>query len=222
MRILAVIGALAIIFGLGAALFFFGGCYSVAATVEDPAVVHWALTNVRPASIERHATDQPPASININDPATVQAGAHAYAARGCTNCHGGPGVHLGEVLGRAAARPARPQGRRHALSAAQLFWVIKNGINMTGMPSFAQAGVRTTRSGRSWRSSQSYPASRTPTTRRGRPSWQRPRRLHRANSSSPCPITRDHDPQPRSARARGFAGATAVATPPAIPARTAQ
>ena len=25
---------------------------------------------------------------------------------------------------------------------AQLFWVIKNGINMTGMPSFAQAGVQ--------------------------------------------------------------------------------
>ena len=25
---------------------------------------------------------------------------------------------------------------------SQLFWVIKNGINMTGMPSFAQAGVK--------------------------------------------------------------------------------
>ena len=25
--------------------------------------------------------------------------------------------------------------------SAELFWVIKNGINMTGMPSFAQAGV---------------------------------------------------------------------------------
>jgi hypothetical protein len=27
-------------------------------------------------------------------------------------------------------------------SPAQLFWVVKNGINMTGMPSFALAGVK--------------------------------------------------------------------------------
>ena len=28
------------------------------------------------------------------------------------------------------------------LSPGQLFWVIKNGINMTGMPSFAEAGAQ--------------------------------------------------------------------------------
>jgi Cytochrome C oxidase, cbb3-type, subunit III len=28
------------------------------------------------------------------------------------------------------------------LSPAQLFWVVKHGINMTGMPSFEQAGVK--------------------------------------------------------------------------------
>ena len=65
MRILAVIGALAIIVGIGAAVFFFGGFYSVAGTAEDPAIVTWALTQVRTASINRHADDQPPASINI-------------------------------------------------------------------------------------------------------------------------------------------------------------
>jgi hypothetical protein len=39
MRILAIIGVLAIIAGIGAAVFFFGGFYSVAGTAEDPAVV---------------------------------------------------------------------------------------------------------------------------------------------------------------------------------------
>jgi len=39
MRILAVIGALAIVVGIGAATFVFGGSYSVAATAEDPALV---------------------------------------------------------------------------------------------------------------------------------------------------------------------------------------
>ncbi len=69
MRILATIGALAIILGLGAAVFFFGGFYSVAGTSEDPAIVNWALVKVRTASINRYAHDQPPASIN--EPASV-------------------------------------------------------------------------------------------------------------------------------------------------------
>ena len=50
MKLLALIGALAILVAIAAAVYFFGGFYSVAATQEDPAVVKWALTNVRTAS----------------------------------------------------------------------------------------------------------------------------------------------------------------------------
>ena len=140
MRILAVIGALAIVVGIGAATFFFGGFYSVAATAEDPAVVTWALTQVRNASINRYALEQPPASIN--DPLSVQFGAKAFAAHGCTTCHGGPGVSwlkLSEGL-----HPDPPDLKKvvDQRSPAQLFWIVKNGINMTGMPSFALAGVK--------------------------------------------------------------------------------
>ena len=91
MRILALIGALAIIVAIGAAIFFFGGFYSVAGTAEDPAVVTWALTQVRNASINRHAltSRRPPQPQRSRQ---VQAGAKAFAAHGCANCHGGPGV----------------------------------------------------------------------------------------------------------------------------------
>ena len=41
MRFLAFIGALAIIVGIGAAVFFLGGFYSVAGTAEDPGIVRW-------------------------------------------------------------------------------------------------------------------------------------------------------------------------------------
>src|SRR5581483_10398095 len=81
MRVLSVIGGLAIAVGIACAVYFFGGYYSVAGTAEDPAAVTWALTRVRTASIERHARDAPPASLG--DPRTVQAGAKAYAAFGC-------------------------------------------------------------------------------------------------------------------------------------------
>src|SRR5262249_1782895 len=86
----ALFGLLAPPAAVGAAAFFFGGFYSVAAPAEDPAFVKWALIRVRMASIDRHATDQPPAKLD--DPALVEAGARAFATRGCVNCHGAPGV----------------------------------------------------------------------------------------------------------------------------------
>jgi hypothetical protein len=140
MRILAVIGALAIIVAIGAAVFFFGGFYSVAGTAEDSTAVTWALTRVRTESINRYAQDQPPTSIN--EPASVQAGAKTFAAQGCPTCHGGPGVSWAKFSEGLHPDPPDLKEVVDALSPAQLFWVVKNGINMTGMPSFAQAGAK--------------------------------------------------------------------------------
>ena len=139
MRILAAIGALAIIFGIGATVFFFGGFYNVAGTAEDPAIVRWALVKVRMAAINRYAHDQPPASIN--DAASVQAGAKAFSALGCTNCHGAPGVSWAKFS--EGLHPDPPDLKEVVdVTPSQLFWVIKNGINMTGMPSFSLAGAK--------------------------------------------------------------------------------
>ena len=140
MRFLALIGALAIIVGIGAAVFFLGGFYSVAGTAEDPGIVRWALIQVRTASINRHATDQPPA--NINDAQTVQAGAKAFAAHGCANCHGAPGVPWQKYSEGLHPDPPDLKKVVDHQTPAQLFWVVKNGINMTGMPSFQLAGAK--------------------------------------------------------------------------------
>jgi mono/diheme cytochrome c family protein len=140
MRFLAAIGALAIVAGIACAAFFFGGYYSVAGTTEDPAAVTWALTRVRTASINRHANDNPPASFG--DASMVQAGAKAYASFGCATCHGAPGVKWLKFSEGLHPDPPDLKDVAGELSPAQLFWVIKNGINMTGMPSFAQAGAQ--------------------------------------------------------------------------------
>ena len=140
MRILTLVGALAIIVGAGAAVFFFGGYYSVAGTAEEPGIVKWALVQVRTASINRYATDVPPASIS--DPASVQAGAKAYSALGCANCHGAPGVNWAKFSEGLHPDPPDLKEVVDHRTPAQLFWVIKNGINMTGMPSFALAGAK--------------------------------------------------------------------------------
>jgi mono/diheme cytochrome c family protein len=139
MRILAFIGALAIIVAIAAGAFFFGGFYTVAATQPDPAIVTWALVHVRQASIDRHAVETPPQPPD--NPALVRAGARAFAERGCVNCHGGPGAQwakFSEGLSPAPPDLKEVVGEREA---RELFWVVKNGINMTGMPSFGAAGV---------------------------------------------------------------------------------
>jgi mono/diheme cytochrome c family protein len=139
MRLLAVVGSLAIIVGIACMIFFFGGFFDIAATKQDPAVVAAALIRVRQASINHHATALP--SISLEDPATVQEGAKAYAARGCVNCHGGPGAAWAKFS--EGLNPGPPDLKEVApeLEPRALFWVIKNGIRMTGMPSFGMIDV---------------------------------------------------------------------------------
>ena len=139
MRLLALIGALGVIGAIAATVFFFRGYYSISAIPADPSIVAWALGNVRDASINRHATDQPP--ISLDDQAVIQAGAVAFDRRGCAFCHGGPGVDWAKFS--EGLRPDPPDLKDIAkdTSAPQIFWVVKNGINMTGMPSFSRVGA---------------------------------------------------------------------------------
>jgi hypothetical protein len=139
MRLLAFIGALAILVVIAAAVYFFGGFYNVAATEQDPGIVAWVLVHVREAAIDHHANDTAPGSLD--DPATVRAGAHAFAERGCTNCHGGPGVQWAKWSEGLNPSPPDLKDVVGQLQPRELFWVVRNGIRMTGMPSFNAAGV---------------------------------------------------------------------------------
>jgi mono/diheme cytochrome c family protein len=138
-RFLAFIGFIGIVVAVAAAAFFFGGFYNIAATEEDPSLVKSALIQVRQASIARHATEAPPSGFDA--PAQVEAGARAFATRGCINCHGGPDVEWAKWS--EGLRPDPPDLKEVAPNRppSELFWIVKNGINMTAMPSFGAVGV---------------------------------------------------------------------------------
>ena len=93
-----------------------------------------ALVHIRRASIARHATDTPP--LSLDDAAVVQEGARAFSERGCVNCHGAPGVNWAKFS--EGLRPDPPDLKElvDELRPQDLFWVVKHGIHMTGMPSF--------------------------------------------------------------------------------------
>ena len=132
--LLALIGFIAIIGSIVGAGYFLLGFYNVGASQAQPAVVDWALARTRAASVDRHSTERPPGSLD--DPAMVRAGARAYAERGCVNCHGAPGVGWGKWS--EGLRPYPPDLKKIVpdREPRQLFWVVKNGIHMTGMPGF--------------------------------------------------------------------------------------
>jgi mono/diheme cytochrome c family protein len=66
----------------------------------------------------------------------VQAGARAFSERGCATCHGAPGVTWAKFSEGMRPYPPDLKELANERSPQQLFWVIKNGVNMTGMPGF--------------------------------------------------------------------------------------
>jgi mono/diheme cytochrome c family protein len=141
LKALALIGLLGIVGGIGAAVFFLGGFYSVAGTQEEPSIVRWALIQVRQASIARHAATVGAPPANFVEQSAVQAGARAFSMRGCVNCHGGPGVEWAKFSEGLRPDPPDLKDIVNDRSPRELFWIVKNGINMTGMPSFGIAEV---------------------------------------------------------------------------------
>ena len=136
-NILAFIGLVAVLVCAGAAAILFGGYYNVGATAWELPIVRWALISVREASVRRHAVDHP--AINLADPAVIRTGARVYLDRGCVNCHGGPGVTWAKFSEGMRPDPADLKEVARERTAAEIFWVLKNGINMTGMPGFGAA-----------------------------------------------------------------------------------
>jgi mono/diheme cytochrome c family protein len=139
MRFFAIIGLLAMIAVILVGGYFFGGFFDVGASWEDPKPVAAALTRVRTASIARRAHANPP--MPLDEATTISTGARHYAKYGCSSCHGAPGVEW--LKFSEGLNPGPPDLKKVAneRAPAELFWVVKNGIRMTGMPSFSKAGV---------------------------------------------------------------------------------
>ena len=104
MKILALIGGLAILIAIGTAVFFFGGFYSVAGTAQDPAIIASALIRVRQASISHHATDIPP--MSLDDPAVVGGGCACLRYARLRELPRRAGREVGDVLRRPEPQPA--------------------------------------------------------------------------------------------------------------------
>jgi mono/diheme cytochrome c family protein len=114
-----------------AALFIYSGTFDVAATSPHSSLMTWVMATTRENAISRDAQGikAPP----LNTPAMADRGFDHYQEH-CEVCHGAPGnypTELGEGMNPAPPKLWEVARRR---TPAELFWVIKNGIKMTGMP----------------------------------------------------------------------------------------
>ena len=118
--------------------FIYSGVFNVASTNKDSALVSWLLATIRERSIESHSSNIiVPSETELNKPENISEGFEHYNEM-CVVCHGAPGIEPGEaraglnpqppLLAKAKHLPDHPPG--------ELFWVIKNGIKMTGMPAW--------------------------------------------------------------------------------------
>jgi mono/diheme cytochrome c family protein len=109
------------------------GAYNVAATERHQAPVAWALEAAMRNSVQAGARElHPPATFT---PAMIAAGAGEYKTM-CQHCHGGVGT---EKAGWAAVMTPDPPALARAAedwTAAEVFWLVKHGVKMTGMPAF--------------------------------------------------------------------------------------
>mgnify|MGYP001208128176 CR=1 FL=1 len=136
--ILATIAAVLLIFGIVGGGIVYSGLYDVAATDRHWPAVRWALETARTRSIRAHAAgvDMP---SRLDDPAQVLVGAEHFAAH-CAVCHGAPGVPRGDIANGLYPRPPNLAGATTLYSPAELFWILKHGIKMTGMPAWSDHG----------------------------------------------------------------------------------
>ena len=124
------------IFGLlGGFAVIYTGAYDVAATEPHWPVTHWIMETARIRSIEAHAAGirAPP---NFNDPTNIPIGVEHFAAH-CAVCHGAPGVPRGDIAQGLYPPPPDLAKAATLYIPGELFWIVKNGIKMTGMPSWA-------------------------------------------------------------------------------------
>jgi mono/diheme cytochrome c family protein len=120
---------------IAGALFIYGGLFNVAASDRHWPAVAWLMETARIRSIKAHAA-RIAAPPGLDDPAKLLIGTEHYASH-CALCHGAPGVPKGDIAQGMYPSPPELAGAARRYSDAELFWILKHGIKMTGMPAWS-------------------------------------------------------------------------------------
>lgn len=114
-------------------LFIYSGYYNIAASDPHQTIVKWALETTRDHSVRYHAAraPEPPAREEAN----FKEGFHHYDEV-CIICHAAPGVDQSEISKGMNPEPPDLSKAVKEWSRKELFWIVKHGFKLAGMPAF--------------------------------------------------------------------------------------
>jgi mono/diheme cytochrome c family protein len=110
------------------------GAFDVAAT-KPPGALEKRLAGV---ALDRAVAKRAPDRKNpfAGNPEAVSRGLGEYRET-CVTCHGAPGVDASEIgEGLNPPAPDLTLAKVQARTDGELYWIVSNGIRMTGMPAF--------------------------------------------------------------------------------------
>jgi len=135
-RFLALVVAGFLFLICGIAVFVWSGAYNVAANEPHWEITKWFLETVRERSISARSNSLT-APSSIDERAKENASYYYFAT--CQICHGAPDYPPHDFSKDMNPPPPNfVSGNAHEQEDTQWFWVIKNGIKMTGMAAFDQ------------------------------------------------------------------------------------
>ncbi len=118
----------------GASLFVWSGLYNIGATEPHWEITEWFIEKVRDRSIAANSSEL--RFPSPEDPAQASAAVPHYDGM-CRFCHGAPGRARHEFAkGLYPVPPPLMSGIVQERADAELYWIVENGIKMTGMPAF--------------------------------------------------------------------------------------
>jgi mono/diheme cytochrome c family protein len=123
-----------VLLGVAAAAAVFTGAFNPAASVP-PSALEKRLAGF---ALDRSVARRAPKGANplASSPGAVRGGLGHYREM-CVTCHGAPGVDASEAgEGLNPPAPDLTLARVQKRTDGELFWILQNGIRMTGMPAF--------------------------------------------------------------------------------------
>ncbi len=134
MRLPVIFLAILCVLAAAAAFLVWSGVYNIAANVPHWNITRWCLEQIRERSISAHSKGiiVPP----LKDLMLINTGFRHYHAM-CRLCHKAPGYPRTEISQGLYPTPPDFTAKETKLPGdAEVFWIVRNGIKMTGMPAF--------------------------------------------------------------------------------------
>jgi hypothetical protein len=130
----ATIAVVIVLIILAGAVFIYSGAYYVGADHPHWFMTSWLLNEARNRSIRSHAAGII-VPCGLDDRAKILAGVTHFDEH-CAECHGAPGVPPGDIGKGLYPRPPNLAAAARFYTPGELFWILKHGIRMSGMPAW--------------------------------------------------------------------------------------